>query len=188
MRHSLVARNAAALADAPTVPAREVAPLTSDAARRILNAVRGDRLEALFTAALACGLRWSEALGAQWDDINFDTGSQSIQRTIQRVNGTFSFFPPKTARSRRTITMPSPVSAALRQHYKRQLEEQMIMGAAWEGKAWGRLVFSDEQGRPLTSFHVSRRFSKLLKLAGLLSMRYHDMRHGVASLMAAQGV
>ena len=35
---------------------------------------------------------------------------------------------------------------------------------------------------------MSRRFKKLLDLAGLPAMRYHDLRHGAASLMAAQGV
>ena len=49
-------------------------------------------------------------------------------------------------------------------------------------------MFTDEVGRPLTSFHVSRRFRKLLQLAELPAMRYHDLRHGAASLMAAQGV
>ena len=62
------------------------------------------------------------------------------------------------------------------------------MGPAWEGDQWGALVFCDEAGRPLTSFHVLRRFGKLLQLAGLSPMRYHDLRHGAASLMAAQGV
>ena len=62
------------------------------------------------------------------------------------------------------------------------------MGAAWDGDAWEALVFTDEVGRPLTSFHVSRRFRKLLQSAGLPAMRYHDLRHGAASLMAAQGV
>ncbi|MDA1349089.1 MAG: site-specific integrase [Chloroflexi bacterium] len=188
MRHSLVGRNVAALADVPPVPAREVAPLTPDAAKRILEAVKGDRLEALFTVSLACGLRQSETLGLRWSDVNMDVGTLSIQRILQRVNGTFTFFPPKTARSRRTIAMPGPVAAALRQHMKRQLEERMVMGAAWEGDTWGSLVFATELGQPLTSFHVSRRFGKLLQLAGLPTMRYHDLRHGAASLMAAQGV
>ena len=62
------------------------------------------------------------------------------------------------------------------------------MGTAWERDTWGALVFTDELGQPLTSFHVSRRFGKLLQLAGLPTMRYHDLRHGAASLMAAQGV
>ncbi|MBI4199689.1 MAG: site-specific integrase [Chloroflexi bacterium] len=188
MRHSLLGRNVAALADAPPVPATEVQALTPYAARRVLEAVKGDRLEALFTVCLACGLRQSEALGLRWSDVNVDAATLTIQRTLQRVNGAFTFFPPKTVRSRRTIAMPAPVAAALRQHMKRQLEERMVMGAAWEGDAWGALVFTNEVGRPLTSFHVSRRFRKLLHLAGLPSMRYHDLRHGAASLMAAQKV
>ena len=188
MRHSLVGRNVAALADCPPVPAREVTPLTPDAARRILKAVRGERLEALFSVALACGQRQSETLGLRWSDVNVDAGTLSIQRILQRVNGAFTFFPPKTPRSRRTIAMPAPVAAALRQHMRRQLEERMLIGAAWEGDAWGALVFTTEIGRPLTSFHVRRRFRKLLQLAGLPTMRYHDLRHGAASLMAAQGV
>ena len=188
MRHSLVGRNVAALADAPPVPTREIAPLTPSAARRVLQAVRGDRLEALFTVALASGLRQSETLGLRWSDVNVDAGTLSVQRTLQRVNGAFTFFPPKTARSRRTIAMPAPVASALLQHMKRQLEERTIMGESWEGDTWGALVFTDEIGRPLTSFHVSRHFSKPLHLVGLPPMRYHDLRHGAASLMAAQGV
>ena len=39
-------------------------------------------------------------------------------------------------------------------------------------------MFTDEIGRPLTSFHVSRRFRKLLHLAGLPPMRYHDLDMG----------
>ena len=165
-----------------------VMPLTPDAARRILEAVKGDRLEALFTVALALGLRQSETLGLRWSDVNVDAGTMSIQRTLQRVNRAFTFFPPKTTRSRRTIAMPSPVAAALHQYMKRQLEERMLLGKAGVGDTWGALVFTDQVGRPLTGFHVSRRFRKLLQLAGLPPMRYHDLRHGAASLMAAQGI
>ena len=150
--------------------------------------VRGDRLEALFTVALACGLRQSETLGLRWSDVGVDAATLSIQRTLQRVNGEFTFFPPKTTRSRRTIAMPAPVAAVLRQHLKRQLEEPMLTDAAWDGDTLGALVFPDEVGRPLTFFHLSRRFRKLLQCAGAPTMRYHDLRQGAASLMAAQGV
>ena len=49
-------------------------------------------------------------------------------------------------------------------------------------------MFTDEAGGPLSGFHVTRRFRTLLAAAELPSMRYHDLRHGAASLMAAQGV
>jgi integrase len=188
MKLGLVGRNVAALADAPKAPEKEFQALTPNTARRILEAVKGDRLEALFTVALACGLRQSEALGLRWGDAQLDTGALSIQRTLQRVNGAFAFFPPKTARSRRTISLPVPVAASLRQHAIRQLEERRVLGAAWEGGEWGDLMFTDEMGRPLAYYHLRRRFYNLLRMAGLPQMRYHDLRHGAASLMAAQGV
>ena len=145
-------------------------------------------MEALYTVALALGLRQSETLGLRWSDINVDVGTFSVQRTLQRVNGSFFFYPPKTLQSRRTIAFPELIATALRQHLNRQLEEREALGPACEGDAWGALVFADPMGRPLTSFHVSRRFNKLLNHAGLPNMRYHDLRHGAASIMAAQGV
>ena len=188
MKHSLVGRNVAALADARSVPAREVQVLTPYAARRILEAVKEDRLEALFTVSLALGLRQSEVLGLRWSDVNIDAGTVSIQRTLQRLHGAFGFYPPKSEKSRRTIPMPVPVATALQRHMKRQLQERIALGGGWEAERWGGLVFTDEEGNPLSCFHVSGRFHKLIRMAGLPPMRYHDLRHGAASIMAAQGV
>ena len=188
MKHNLVQRNVAALADTPPVSPREVQVLTAYDARRILEAVKGDPLEALFTISLALGLRQSEALGLRWGDINVDVGTLSIQRTLQKLNRVFAFYPPKSARSRRTNPMPAPVAKALHRHMRRQLQERIALGAAWEGERWGGLVFTNEVGNPLTGHHVSGRFYKLIRAAGLPPMRYHDLRHGAASLMAAHGV
>jgi integrase len=188
MRHSLLFRNVAALAVAPNVPEPEIRAITPAAARQVLAAVTGDRLEALFTVALACGLRQSEALGLRWSDIDLDADTLRVQRVIQRVNGEYQVLEPKTKRSRRTISLPAPVATSLRQHKVRQSEDRLKVGPAWEGDAWGGLVFADEAGGPLSSYHVGRRFKNLLAVAGLQAMRYHDLRHGAASLMAAQGV
>jgi integrase len=188
MRHSLVFRNVAALADPPKVPELEIRAITPVAARQVLAAVRGDRLEALFTVALACGLRQSEALGLRWSDVDLESATLRVQRSLQRVNGEYQVLEPKTKRSRRTISLPAPVATSLRQHKARQTEDRLKVGPAWEGDTWDGLVFTDETGCPLSSFHVGRRFKSLIAVAGLPKMRYHDLRHGAASLMAAQGV
>ncbi|OGO51923.1 MAG: integrase [Chloroflexi bacterium RBG_16_68_14] len=188
MRWGWIGRNAASLAEPPRIPEREVRPLAPSDARALLQAVRGDRLEALFTVALACGLRQGEALALRWPDMDLERGTLTVQRSLQRVGGEWRFVEPKTARSRRIIPLPAPVIASLREHRARQLGERLRVGAAWEGQGWGDLVFTDELGRPLSGFHVLRRFKALLALAGLPPMRYHDLRHGAASLMAVQGV
>ncbi len=187
-RWGFVGRNVAGLAEPPRVPQREVRPISTAQARALLNAVKGDRLEALFTVALAVGLRQSEALGLRWSDVDLDSATLSVQRGLQRVDGLYVFMEPKTQRSRRTLTLPRPVVAALREHRSRQAAERLLVGTAWQGEKWGHLVFANEAGEPLSGFHASRRFHALLRLAGLPTMRYHDLRHGAASLMAAQGV
>ncbi len=57
LRDGLVARNVASLVEAPRVRRPEVQPLGPDQARTLLDAVAGDRLEALYTVAIALGLR-----------------------------------------------------------------------------------------------------------------------------------
>ena len=179
MRWDLIGRNVAALVDAPTVPKREIKALTVSNAKAILDAVTGDRLEGLFTIALAVGLRQSEALALQWSDIDLEGGSLRVERVLQRVGGEYRFFDPKNDSSRRTVPLPRELRTALHKHRARQLEERLKAGSAWQ---------SDEFGTPLSGYHVTRQFRKLLEGSGLASMRYHDLRHGATSLMAALGV
>src|SRR5438093_9586059 len=67
----LVSRNVARLVDRPRIERKPINPLTPDEARRFLTAIRGHRLEALYSVALALGLRQGEALGLRWDDVHF---------------------------------------------------------------------------------------------------------------------
>ena len=162
--------------------------LTPAAARAILRAARGDRLEALFGVALGVGLRQSEALGLRWDDVDLSVGTVAVRRVLQRYGGAFHLDEPKTDRSRRTVPLPAPLVAALGDHRARQIAERLRAGPAWRGGDWGGLVFASESGEPLHGTTVSRRFRRILAEAGIPTMRYHHLRHGAASLMAAQGV
>lgn len=63
VRWGLVPRNVAALVEPPKAARFEVTPLAAEDARRLLDTVRGDRLEALYVLTLSCGLRAGEVLG-----------------------------------------------------------------------------------------------------------------------------
>ncbi len=80
MKWGYVARNAAALTDAPKIVQREMTALTPDRGARIIESGTGDRLEALYTVALALGLRQGEALGLRWQDIDFEA-ARSLSAT-----------------------------------------------------------------------------------------------------------
>jgi integrase len=188
VRWGHVARNVAAMTDAPHVTQAEVSILAPVDARRFLDSLRGTRLEALYTVALAVGLREGEAFGLQWPDLDLDIGTLTVRRSVIRLKGGPRFAEPKTPRSRRTIALPSVAVAALREHRKRQLEERLITGERWQGETWGPLVFCRTIGTPLWPADVLADLHRHLANANLPRLRFHDLRHSAASLMLAQGV
>jgi integrase len=167
------------------VPEHEPKIIAGDQARAILGAVRGDPLEALFTVALALGLRQGEALALRWEDVDLSRGAVSVAATLQRVNGALVRTEPKTRRSRRTLPLTSVAAEALRTHRVRQIEERLLAGDRWDDRG---LVFTTSVGTPLDGVSVTHRFQKILERAGLPRYRFHDLRHGTASLLAARGV
>jgi integrase len=99
-RWGLVHENAAEAVDPPKVPNKDVTPLSPDQARRFLEAVRGDRLEALYVLAVHTGMRQGELLALRWEDVD-------LEADVLRVRGT------KTARSRRTVKLSQRASEAI---------------------------------------------------------------------------
>ncbi len=185
MRWNYLVRNPAAVVEGPRVRQQEIQPLTREEAQRFLAAIRGDRLEALYTVALTMGLRQGEALGLRWRDVDLELGNFRINNQLQRVNHKYELVEPKTARSRRSLAIPAKIVDSLRQHKNRQLDERRRAGLAWHDTD---LVFARPNGYPLSGSVVTHHFQDLLKGMGLANRRFHDLRHSCATLLLAQGV
>jgi integrase len=185
MRWGLVARNVATLVQGPRAQRAEIDPLHAAEISRFFDGLRGDRLEALYVVTLAVGLRQGEALGLVWEDIDFEAGTLTVARALQRIRGEFHFVEPKTRLSRRVIHLPQIARQAMEAHRSRQAAERLAMGSRW--LALG-LVFSTVEGRPLHASYVTHHLQALLAKAGLRRQRFHDLRHACASLLLAQGV
>jgi integrase len=131
-------------------------------------------------------LRRGEALGLKWRDTNLETGTIKVVGSLQRLRkdgSRLDLQEPKTARGRRTVTLPAPALEALRIHRKRQLEERIFVGEAW---ADGDFVFTNRVGEPLDPDGLSHRFDKLARRVGLDGVRLHDLRHAVATALMAR--
>jgi len=186
MQWGYIGYNAASSAVPPRVPRHVVQPLSSIEAQQLLGAVRGHRLAALFTVALASGLRLGEALGLRWDDVDLDDGHLHVRQALQRVNGEWQLVEPKTERSRRTIPLAAVAIEALQEHHRQQRKDE-LKAVHWD-RAWDGLVFRQADGSPVYINNVSRTFGELLRKAGLPVRRFHDLRHACASLLMAQGI
>jgi integrase len=178
-----VLRNAARLVEAPRVVQQEPTTLTPAQAKEIMTAVSGDRLEALWLAALGTGLRQGELLGLRWTDVDLDAAQLVVTYALVRTAGAYGLDEPKTARSRRAIALPGFVVEALREHRIRHLEERL---AAGEATADG-LVFVSPAGRPLNGGWVSHRWRAIATAAGV-DVTFHGLRHTNATILRDRGV
>jgi integrase len=185
LRWGVVSRNVSTLVESPRVPRHEIRPLQPDQARALLEAVRAHRLGALFTVALALGLRQGEALGLQWDAVDFQAGALAVRRALQRVGKQWQLVEPKSERSRRVIALPRVAVVALRAHRVRQKRERLLAGGDWKEAGF---VFTTRMGTPLDPINLTKTFKRLLRAAGLPSIRFHDLRHTAATFLLAQGV
>jgi hypothetical protein len=79
----LIPRNAAAGLKLPKLSREEIDPLSREEARRLLEAAKGDRLEALYVLALNTGMRQGEILALKWDDLELEAGTLRVRRTSQ---------------------------------------------------------------------------------------------------------
>jgi integrase len=86
--------------------------------RVLLDAVNGDRLEALYVLAVTIGLRQGELLGLKWDDIDLEIETLQVRRTLTTAKGGPVLSAPKTKGRRRTVRLSQTASEALRSHLR----------------------------------------------------------------------
>jgi integrase len=119
----LIPRNATEAVKPPHVRKEEMRPLTPQQAKMLLDAVEGNRLEALYVLAVTTGLRQGELLGLKWEDVDLDAGTLQGRRTLTTAKGGPMLSAPKTKGSRRSVKLSQRASDALRRHLQRQLRE-----------------------------------------------------------------
>jgi integrase len=135
--------------------------------------------------AATCGTRRSETLGLTWSCVDLDAGTIRVERTLQRIDGALVLVPPKTERSRRAIPLPAFAVARLRQHRADQTRRRLALGSEWHDHD---LVSEAGDGQPLEPDSFSKAAARLAASIGLNGMRLHDVRHGVATVLAHSGL
>jgi integrase len=146
------------------------------------------RLALGYRIALSYGLRRGEIAGLRWCDIDTEGDRLHVRQQTLAVGGELLLGqPPKTDRGERSIPLSSApgFAAALREHRKRQLQDRMAAGPAWQETG---LVLATEHGGPVPPWVLSDRFTALVKRSGLPAIVLHECRHSANSAWARLGV
>ncbi len=107
-----------------------------------------------------------------------------MRQALQRVDGKLHLIPTKADKVH-TINLPAVTTSALHAHQVKQIEERRAAGEKWHDSGF---VFTTPTGTPLDARGVIRKFDRILKRGTLPKIRFHDLRHSVATLLLAQGV
>jgi integrase len=163
--------------------------LTPEDARALLNAVQGDRLEALYMVLLTAGLRRGEALGLRWSDLELDgpNGAElRVRQQLQWPHGKPTLVAVKSRKGMRSIPLPQMTVQSLVDRRERQISEYQLIGENVSQHVG--LVFNAEDGAPLHRNTMVKQFHARVQAAGIGYLRPHDLRHTYGSLLMSQGV
>ena len=180
-----LSRNVAELVTPPRKAWKVMSTLAPNHLPRFLAAIREDPYYVPFYTDFATGLRLSELCGLTWQNIDLDQGFLSVTQTLLKRGGVLRLVEPKTAYSRRRITLPASLARLLREHRLTREEQEASAGRTLEESDF---VFSHGGNRPLDPSTVSHSFSRVIREAGLPHLNFHGLRHSHASFLLGAGV
>jgi integrase len=180
----LISRNVADAVKPPHAQRPEMKTWDEDDITRFLEAAGETPYHCFFYLALFTGMRRSELLGLNWNDVDLLLGEVPVTRSLHQLrDGSIVFRPPKTAKGRRMVALPPSATLLLTEHREKQKLERAMLGMPLIDND---LVFSHLDGKPLRPNTVTRAWTILAARAGVKVIRLHDARHTHASLMLKQ--
>lgn len=160
----------------PQIQREEMRFLSAEEVARLADAI-DPRYRALVLLGAYGGLRIGEMAGLRRRHVDLLRGTVEVAEIVTEVAGIVRVGPPKTRASRRRISLPRPVTAALGVHMKTY--------PASGSDAW---VFAGPDGGALRRTHFrSRHWARATEAAGLSGLRVHDLRHTAVALWIAAG-
>lgn len=192
VRNDYIARNPADVCTLPRIEKSEIQPLDAPDIKKLLEALNGHKHEVLIKTAMFTGMRIGELIGLTWDCVDFENGVICVKKQLlrPRVKGEGYTYGTLKNDKPRTITPANAVMDMLRAHKRRQAQQRLLAGSAWDDGGFPGLVFTNELGGHLCHNHISKQLDKALEAAGIPKHRFHDLRHtyAVNSLRAGDDI
>lgn len=130
------------------------------------------------------GLRIGEALGLQWEDIDFDNKIIHVRHTLISANAKeYRLSTPKTKTSIRDIYFNDTVEKVFKNAKKSQNENRLKFGALYNNN---NLVFTHKDGSFLDHYYFTNMVAKIKRETDI-DFSMHSFRHTHATMLLQAG-
>lgn len=173
----LILENPARNISLPHQKIKERRVLSSEEVKRLFDTLEEHYPEwyDIYYVELMTGLRRGELFGLKWSDVNLMTGDTQIRRTIKYLYGELDITNTKTNSGKRKIVLPESVRILLNER-RPNIDSDWIFPSLQDNKL------------PMNPTLVYEHIKKVLKLAELPYVQFHNLRHTFATQAISNGV
>ena len=159
---------------------------------KLFEVARNDMIYPAILIAGTMGVRRSEVLGMRWSRIDWDARTILLDtKVIEKSEGNKKLAVPielmKNKSSKRTMVIPQMAYEMLCDLRKRQEIYKEMFAKSYK-KEFEDYICVNQMGELIRPGYLTNHFHLLLEENGLRHIRFHDLRHTVASLLVNNGV
>jgi len=178
VKQQLIPRNIADDLTLPQVKKYRAKVYRPEEILTLLKCVKDNEYETVIYLAALLGLRRGEVLGLKWCDVDFRDKSITIQRQLLPTSKGVIFKDPKTEDSIRRLKLSERLVDILKKEKNKQKRNKLSLGKDYKDN---NLVCCHDNGEMFHPSCLSRDFAEILKQNKLEHIRFHDLRHSLAT-------
>lgn len=191
-RTDIIPINPAAKVQKPKSPKYEAKYYDIKQLKTLFECMQGDRFELMYKMTAFYGLRRSELCGMQWNSIDFEKNTLTLNHSVVQtcVDGKLQLIKKdimKNASSKRTMPLIPDLKDALLKLRIKQGNNRTLYSNGYDMQ-YVDYVWVDDLGKLINPNTLTCHFKSLLAQNGLPPIRFHELRHSCASLLIACGV
>lgn len=164
--------------------------MTNEEMNRLMDALKETECGPVISVCAALGLRRGEALGLQWDDLDFKQRVIHVRHNYKIIHTApgqpekLELSELKTKKSRRDL----PMTEDLAQLFMEMKQGKKEAAAASEGYILSNFVFTTIEGKPFRPDSISQAFKRAAIRAGVKDVHLHDLRHNAVTYWISNGI